>query len=294
MCGKITKNLIVSAETQGGGVKVNELRVANSLKPLDVVSVPLLPSDGKVDEQEEDKLSSSNLRMRELGTLRKPVQPKPHLSPYPYIIGLTGGIASGKSTIAKYLETLGAGLINCDQLGHRAYDVGTRGNQVVRELFGEDIALPDGSIDRKKLGAIVFSNKDEMNKLNQAIWPLILAQVKEEIARLSESHKVIVIEAAVLLSAKWQDQVHEIWVTFIPEQEAIKRLQSRNNLTESEARLRLSSQPLNSEYVAEANVVLSSAWDVSHTRRQVDRAYQELLARLPGTAKVATMPSQKL
>jgi Predicted nucleotidyltransferase len=64
----------VSAETQGGGVKVNELRVANSLKPLDVVSVPLLPSDGKVDEQEEDKLSSSNLRMRELGTLRKPVQ----------------------------------------------------------------------------------------------------------------------------------------------------------------------------------------------------------------------------
>jgi Dephospho-CoA kinase. len=58
-----------------------------------------------------------------------------------------------------------------------------------------------------------------MNKLNQAIWPLILAQVKEEIARLSESHKVIVIEAAVLLSAKWQDQVHEIWVTFIPEQE---------------------------------------------------------------------------
>lgn len=67
------QNLIVSAETQGGGEKVNELRISNNLKSLDVVSVPLLPSENKIDEYEEDKVSSSNLRMRELGTLRKPV-----------------------------------------------------------------------------------------------------------------------------------------------------------------------------------------------------------------------------
>lgn len=283
------ENLIVSAETQGGGEKVNELRVSNNLKPLDVVSVPLLPSENKLDEYEEDKLSSSNLRMRELGTLRKPVLPKPLIPHSPYIIGLTGGIASGKSTVAKYLESKGVGLINCDILGHRAYDVGTRGNAVVREMFGESIALEDGSIDRRKLGAIVFGNKKELNKLNQAIWPLILDQVKEEIARLAQISKMIVVEAAVLLSAGWQNHVHEIWSTFIPEKEAINRLQLRNKLTESEARLRLSSQPHNSDYIDQSHVVFCSAWDVAYTRKQVDRAYCELLNRVHGDT---TLPSQ--
>uniref|UniRef100_A0A8D8S0P4 Bifunctional coenzyme A synthase n=1 Tax=Cacopsylla melanoneura TaxID=428564 RepID=A0A8D8S0P4_9HEMI len=288
------ENLIVSAETQGGGDKVNELRIANNLKPMDVVSVPLLPSEEKVDEVEEDKVSSSNLRMRELGCLRKPVQPRPNLKPYPYLIGLTGGIASGKSTIGKYLESKGAGLINCDLLGHQAYDVGTAGNAAVRQLFGEDIALPDGTIDRRKLGAIVFANKTELTKLNQAIWPLILAQVKEEIVNLSSSHKIIIIEAAVLLPAKWYDQVHEIWVSFIPEKEAIKRIQERNGLSEADAKLRLSSQPPNSEYVSSAHVLLSSTWDVSHTRRQVDRAYRELQDRLPAVRDQSGIPSGKL
>lgn len=86
-------------------------------------------------------------------------QPNPDIPEKPYIIGLTGGIASGKTNIAKHLETLGAGVVDCDQIGHHIYKVGSPGHSKVVECFGEGVLDDSGAIDRVKLGAIVFSDK---------------------------------------------------------------------------------------------------------------------------------------
>ncbi|XP_075237464.1 bifunctional Phosphopantetheine adenylyltransferase - Dephospho-CoA kinase [Lycorma delicatula] len=275
--------IVVSAETINGGNKINELRKERGLNPMAVHSVPLLPETNKSDDVEEDKISSSNNRLRLLGTLLKPPSPKLYLSNKPYTIGLSGGIASGKSNIAKYLGSYGAGVIYADLLAHKVYDVGTPCYKAVVEHFGESIINDDdGTINRKVLGGIVFSNKDQLEKLNSLVWPALLELVKSDIKRLEHSgFNIVVIEAAVLCQAGWDKEFHEVWTTVIPQEEAIKRLKERNNLTDEEALKRISLQPSNSEQIAIANVVFCSLWTKSYTEKQVKLAWNGLKSRLP-------------
>lgn len=273
--------IVVSSETVRGGDKVNEVRKANGLKPLQVHSVDLLEEDNKLDDDEEDKISSSNIRMRCLGTLIKPPEPKPDLPARPYIVGVTGGIASGKTAITEYLSSLGAGVINCDTITHDVYKKGTQGYDLIIRNFGTGILDKDGNVDRKKLGAIVFNDKEKLNKLNCVLWPLILEQAMKRAAELyNKGHEIVVMEAAVMIPAGWQKYCHELWVTIIPPEEAIKRLQERNQMTEAEAKIRVAAQLPNSETVAHANVVLCSLWRPACTQKQVQRAWNNLIERL--------------
>lgn len=274
--------IVVSAETINGGNKINEARKQNGLKPMAVLSVPLLPEANKSDDVEEDKISSSNNRLRLLGALIKPPTLKDHLPKTPYVIGLSGGIASGKSSISTYLKNYGAGIINADLLAHKVYDVGTPGYEAVVNHFGPSIVSEDGNINRKALGSIVFSDKDQLEKLNQLVWPNLLKLIKKEIESLGESgYRVVVIEAAVLLRAGWDNEVHEVWSCIVSPEEAIKRIKERNNLTEEEARKRVLAQPTNCEQVEIANVVFCTLWTSSYTEKQVRRAWDELQFRLP-------------
>lgn len=273
--------IVVSSETVRGGDKINEVRKANGLKPLQVHSVDLLEEDNKLDDDEEDKISSSNMRMRCLGTVIKPPEPKPELPARPYIVGLTGGIASGKTAITQYLSTLGAGVINCDFIAHETYQIGTPGYDLIVRNFGTQILDKDGNIDRKKLGAIVFSDKEKLNKLNCLLWPLVLElAMKRATEFYNQGHEIIILEAAILIPAGWERYCHEVWVTMIPPEEAIKRLQERNLLTEAEAKARVASQISNSETVKHANVVLCSLWRPACTQKQVQRAWNNLIERL--------------
>ncbi|XP_054285722.1 bifunctional coenzyme A synthase [Macrosteles quadrilineatus] len=273
--------IVVSSETTRGGSAVNQVREANGLNTLCIHEVGLLVDPNKEDEVEEDKISSSNLRLRCLGTLLRPPQPNPAIPESPYIVGLTGGIASGKTNIADYLATLGAGVVSCDKLGHEIYSVGKPGHTQVVEVFGDGVLDASGAIDRKKLGAIVFSNKEKLQVLNQLLWPLILQEAQQSVKQLySQGHKVVILEAAVLISAGWQTHCHELWTSIVPPDEAVKRVMERNGLTEQEARARVEAQPKNTEYVELANVVLSSQWRVEYTRKQVDKAWTGLLTRL--------------
>lgn len=272
--------IVVSKETVRGGEKINEYRKANGLSTLDVIQINLIEALRKSD-YEESKISSSTRRMRLLGALLKPPTPKPNLPAKPYIIGLTGGIASGKSSVLEHFKNLGCGCINCDSIAHRMYDIGSTGYQFILNEFGPSVLNEDGCVNRKQLGNVVFNDKEKLNQLNNGLWPLVLNKVKEEIRSLHRQNKeVIVIEAALLIQANWTDECHEIWSCIISPQEAIKRLQVRNRFTIEEAQTRINSQPTNKEYISYSNVVFCSYWDANYTKYQVEKAWSSLKNRV--------------
>lgn len=205
--------LVVSPETARGATKVNAERERKGLKPLVVHTIPLITSE----ESEEGKLSSSDIRKAMLGVYRQLHDPAvPNWSPSdgPYLVGLTGGIASGKSSIFKRLQVLGAFPVDCDKLGHEAYKPGMPAYSKLLEEFGHGIVNSSGEIDRKVLGSIVFSDKSKLEKLNAIVWPEIWNLAREKINQAKrEGYKVCVIDAAVMIRAGWHRLVHEVWVT---------------------------------------------------------------------------------
>lgn len=232
-------------------------------------------------ENEEDKISSSSSRQRMLGNLLRPPYQRVELPPGLYVIGLTGISGSGKSSVAERLKGLGAYIINCDQLGHRAYSPGAPAYEPVVQAFGTGILHQDGIINRKILGSRVFGNKEQLKMLTDIMWPVItmLAQEEMEIA-MSEGKHVCVIEAAMLLEAGWQNMVHEVWTIIIPETEAIRRIMERDGLSEAAAQSRLQSQMSGQQLVDQSHVVLSTLWEPHITQLQVEKAWALLQKRL--------------
>ncbi|CAG2112558.1 unnamed protein product [Medioppia subpectinata] len=268
--------IVVSLETLRGGQKINEIRNKDNMKPLDVIKIDLLNELNKESDFEEQKISSSSQRMRKLGTILREPQERPNLPKTPYIIGLTGGIASGKSSIADKLASLGAGVIHCDLMAHKTYESpeSPAYNDIVRH-FGDKV-LTNSVIDRQKLGKIVFENKEELKALNAIIWPKLEAIIREKMNDMKGKYDVIVLEIALLLEAKWGDKVHQIWVSIIDQNQAINRLEKRNQLSREEALNRIESQMTNEERVREANVVFATLWDPEFTWTQVKRAWTGL------------------
>lgn len=198
----------------------------------------------------------------------------------PYVIGLTGGLASGKSHIIKDLENLGAAVVDSDKLGHKAYEKGTDAYYKVIEVFGRDIVDQSGEINRKILGKKVFNSSIELKKLTDIVWPEIRRLRDVEIKRLfKEGNKIIVVEAAVMLEAKWHTNVNEIWVVFVPEEEAISRAMKRDGSSLDKVKQTISSQMSNKEKIDYANVVFCSLWEREKTFKQVEKAWNLLLKR---------------
>ncbi|XP_064895375.1 bifunctional coenzyme A synthase isoform X1 [Columba livia] len=304
--------LVVSEETRKGGEAVNKKRLENGLPELALYEI-LLVKDPEHSQNEEEKISSSSLRQRLLGTLLRPPRQNPALPSRPYVIGLTGGTGSGKTSIAKLLGRLGAFLIDADKLGHAVYVPGGPAYERVVATFGAapvnwlvwkvklgscwsrkssslsfsggeelpEILNEDGTINRKVLGAKVFGNQERLKSLTDIVWPEIARMVKEQIGEAGAQGKAVcVLDAAVLLEAGWQDMVHEVWTAIIPEEEAVKRIMARDGLSEEAARSRLRSQMSNSRRVEQSQVVLCTLWEPEVTRKQVEKAWALLQQRL--------------
>uniref|UniRef100_A0A6M2DYT0 Bifunctional coenzyme A synthase n=1 Tax=Xenopsylla cheopis TaxID=163159 RepID=A0A6M2DYT0_XENCH len=273
--------IVVSTETMKGGHAVNNVRGENGLEPLKIHCIELIEGADN-GEGKEHKLSSSNQRMNLLGTRLKEPKENLDLPKKPYLIGLCGGIASGKSSVCQRLRKLGAGYINCDTLAHDLYEPGQKCHYFLKQEFGCDIFDKQDNIDRSKLGAIVFSDKEKLNKLNSIVWPELLTELKESISKMyyDMSVDVIIVEAAVLLQAAWENEFHEIWSCIIPEKEAVRRLQNRNNLSEENAIARISAQLSNSEIVAKSNVIFCTNWSREYTQLQVEKAWSLLQQKL--------------
>ncbi|XP_076008100.1 bifunctional coenzyme A synthase [Genypterus blacodes] len=280
VCDPLLECIVVSEETRRGGEAVNKRRLQNGLQPLVLHEIQLL-KDVHRTEAEEEKISSSSLRSRLLGTPINPLKDSSHLPPLPYVIGLTGCSSSGKSSISRWLQGLGAVWIDADKLGHETYLQGTTAYGRVIQEFGSDIVNEDKSINRRALGNKVFGNQERLKALTDIVWPEIALLVKERINQAREEGKqVCVVDAAVFLEAGWEDMAHEVWVAIIPEEEAALRITERDGVSAEEASRRLQSQWSNARRMEQANVLLSTLWDPEVTHKQVTKAWNLLQERI--------------
>ncbi len=177
-----------------------------------------------------------------------------------FVIGLTGGIGTGKTYVSGVLKDLGAAIVNADLLGHEVYTPQSEGWHAVVDTFGEQIVAGNGEIDRRALGGIVFSDENALLQLNAIMHPRIYSLTEQRLNALAErGENTAVLEAALLIEAKWTPLVDEVWVTVSPVTDIITRLQERNNMDEDTARSRINSQMPQSERVQHADVVLENA-----------------------------------
>lgn len=190
-------------------------------------------------------------------------------------IGLTGGIASGKSTAARYLEQLGANVIDADKLGHRVYEPDAPGFARVVEAFGDDVVGDDGRIDRRALGGKVFGDADALERLTDIVWPEIRRLAEAEMAALLDDDpaRIVVLEAAVLFEAGWEDVVDEVWAVVVDPAAAVARACQRDGLTEDEVRRRIDSQMSNDERRRRADVVIDNSGNPETLLARLDREW---------------------
>ena len=152
------------------------------------------------------------------------------------VIGLTGGIGTGKSEAARHMVSLGATLIDADLVGHEAYQPHAEAWRQVVGAFGEGILQPNGEIDRRSLGAIVFSDPEQLARLNGIMHPLMARMVQERIDGLrADGADVVVVEAALLYEAGWDSLVQEVWVTDASEEAVIHRLGTKAAIAQMKA-----------------------------------------------------------
>jgi len=188
------------------------------------------------------------------------------------VISLTGGLASGKSTAAKYLGDKGAFVIDADVLGHRAYDPGTQAYQEVVATFGDELVSADGQIDRKVLGGKVFGKPEELKKLTDIVWPEIRRQAESAIrAALAEQpNRLVILEAAVLFEAGWDDIAEENWVVVVEPAIAVQRAIARDGFDQEAVQKRLDSQLSNAERSAQADHIINNSGELADMLAQLD------------------------
>ena len=196
------------------------------------------------------------------------------------VIGLTGGIASGKSTAAKYLAERGALLIDADLLGHQAYEAGTAAYDAIVSTFGAGVVAADGTINRKALGGEVFGKPERLTQLTDIVWPEIRRLAEAQIARFGEESpsSVVVLEAAVLFEAGWEDAVDDIWVVVVAPEVACARAMQRDGVSAEAVQKRIDAQLSNAERSEKADVTIDNSGDQKAFLETLDRLWGGIVA----------------
>lgn len=192
-------------------------------------------------------------------------------------IGLTGGIAGGKSTVSRYLREKGIPVVDADLVARNVVEPGTVGLQQICDTFGAEYLLPDGSLNRRKLGQTVFADRHALEQLNRITGPLILRQLQEKLANAGD---IAVLDAALLLEeACYRDLVDCVWVVTASEDVRLERLMQRDGLKREDAWNRISSQMTEKERIAQADVVLDNNGTIEQLLQQVDFALQRIIRK---------------
>ena len=193
------------------------------------------------------------------------------------VIGLTGGIGSGKSTVSQFLAEIGAVVIDADRVGHEAFKPDTEVWWKVVAAFGRQVLTHGGDIDRKKLGEIVFGNAEMLVRLNQIMHPRMYDMIK---VRLEEYRRrgveAVVLEAPLLLEAGWTPLVDEVWVTVATEPTILRRLQERVGLSKKEALERIRSQLSSEERIKRADVVINTDCSLDEIKARVRELWEKI------------------
>ena len=193
-------------------------------------------------------------------------------------IGLTGGIGSGKSTASQILGELGAAVIDADKVGHKIYLPDTPAWREIVATFGADVLAPDRTIDRTKLGPMVFSDPAALRQLNAITHGKIFSYIQGQIdyMRDKQATRVVAVEAAILLEAGWRSLVDQLWVVVAEVDVVIARLKVYKHFTEEQARARIAAQLSNAERIAQADQVIWNNTDLPALRQAVKATWQRL------------------
>ncbi len=197
-----------------------------------------------------------------------------------YQIGLTGGIASGKSSVSRLLAEWGVPVIDADAIARRIVTPGQPAWQQIVSVFGEQILQPDGTINRRLLGDIIFDDAEKRRKLEEITHPAIWDQITVEVKQAEAAgHRVVVLDIPLLLETDWHDRVDEIWVVYADRQTQLQRLTLRDQLTQQQAESRINSQLSLEEKKQHADIVIDNSGSFDLMRNQVERIWENLHQR---------------
>ncbi len=196
-------------------------------------------------------------------------------------VGLTGGIATGKSTVARILREAGAHVIDADRIAREAVGRGRPAWRDIVDHFGKGVLRPDGEIDRARLGDIIFNDPDQQAALNRIVHPRVFTDIETRRARIAETapRAVVVLDIPLLFEAGNRRDLAEIIVVYAPQRVQLTRLMARDGLSERDALARIRSQMPIEEKKKRATRVIDNSGDLAATRRQALALYRELSRR---------------
>jgi len=193
------------------------------------------------------------------------------------VIGLTGGIGTGKSELSHILRDLGAVVIESDKVAHQSYEPGTTAHGLIVKLFGEDVLDGSGFIDRKSLGKIVFADTARRLKLEKIVWPatreLTLALLEKETVR---GTRVVVVEVPKLFESGWDKLADVVWTVEAPQSVVIQRVERRSGMSESDTKARIAAQFTRQERVDRADIVIENDATLEDLRNQVSKLWESI------------------
>ena len=192
-------------------------------------------------------------------------------------LGLTGGIATGKTTISNYLKSIDIPVLDADEYARKVVEPGTPGLAEITNTFGEQVLRADGSLNRKLLGQIVFNDSSSRQTLNDITHPRIQQMMADELHRLAEQQTpLVILDIPLLLENNNVAGADAVMVVSIPESLQLTRLMQRNNLTEKEAHARISAQMPLVEKEKLADFVIDNSGTISNTQKQVEKVIQKI------------------
>lgn len=195
-----------------------------------------------------------------------------------YVIGLTGGIASGKSTVSGILSQLGAFILDADQIAHAVMEPGCPAWEDIVNTFGKAVLLADRTIDRRELGNIVFHDKSARNRLEEIMHPRIKQCIEDKIKEYARRDgKILVLDIPLLYEVGWQQLASEVWVVYVDSDTQLQRLMHRSGLSPDEAAVRIAAQMDLAAKARLADVVIDNNGDLQHTRGQVFDAWEKAM-----------------
>jgi dephospho-CoA kinase len=194
------------------------------------------------------------------------------------LVGLTGGLGAGKSTVARMLADRGAVLVDADELAHRALDPGTPGYRQVCDLFGDEVLTPSGELDRAAIAATVFSDPERRRALESIVHPEVFRMLAEIVQGRRETDDIIVFDAPLIVETGFHDACDVVVVVTAPEEVRVARM-GRRGMSTDQARARVRAQLGDEERAAVADVVIPNDGDQAELKERVDDLWELLRAR---------------
>lgn len=194
-----------------------------------------------------------------------------------YIIGLTGSIASGKSTVSRILAECGAPIVDADLIARAVAERGEIGWQKIAEAFGKEVLQEDGQLDRTKIGEMIFRDATKRAELDNIMHPIILKRIEEEVAIYQQQGEpIVILDIPLLLELGWQDKVSAVWLVAVSPDTQKRRLMARNDLTEDQASVRIASQMSIEEKRQYADVIIDNDGTLADTEYTVRARWDEV------------------